>query len=61
MIVIMMTLLAATFIVLIIGIGFMIKGGEGNLKYSNRLMTARVILQGLTIAVLGLMFVFSGG
>jgi len=38
--------------VLVIGIVSMIKGGEFNEKYGNKLMQARVLLQGLTLAML---------
>lgn len=38
--------------VLIMGVFSMIKGGEFNKKYSNKLMRARVILQGLTLFLL---------
>jgi len=58
--IIVMGLMAATLLVLIVGISLMMRGGETNEKYSNKLMTARVILQGLTIAVLGIMFLMSG-
>jgi hypothetical protein len=41
--------MAATVAVLAVGIISMVRGGEFNRKYGNRLMRARVILQGLTI------------
>ena len=41
--------MAATLAVLIVGIVSMVRGGEFNRKYGNRLMRARVILQGLTV------------
>jgi preprotein translocase subunit SecG len=41
--------MAAVVAVLITGIVLMSKGGEANKKYSNRLMQARVMLQGLAI------------
>ena len=34
----------------------MAKGGSANKKYSNKIMRARVILQGVAIVVLGLIF-----
>jgi len=46
----------ATLLVLVAGIVLMMKGGTLNEKYGNRLMVARVTLQGLTIALLGLFF-----
>ena len=42
--------------VMILGVISMIKGGEFNKKYGNRLMKARVYLQGLTLALLALAF-----
>ncbi len=48
-------LMAATLVVLIIGIVLMGRGGEVNRKYSNKLMTLRVVLQGCAIAVVGLL------
>ena len=42
--------------VLIIGIISMIKGGEFNKKYSNKLMQMRIILQVLTILLLALSY-----
>lgn len=41
--------MAAVVAVLVTGIILMSKGGEANKKYSNRLMQARVMLQGLAI------------
>ena len=43
--------MAATVAVLAVGIISMVRGGEFNRKYGNRLMRARVILQGLTIVL----------
>lgn len=42
--------------VLILGLLSMVKGGEFNQKYGNRLMLARVVLQGLTLLMLALAF-----
>lgn len=52
-------LLAAVAIVLLMGVGLMMKGGDMNRKYGNKLMVARVTLQGLTILVIGILFLFS--
>lgn len=41
--------------VLVLGLVSMIKGGEFNDKYGNKLMMARVTLQGLALLVLLLM------
>ncbi len=45
--------------VLIIGLVSMIKGGEFNAKYGNKLMQARVYLQGLALALLALAYFVS--
>ncbi len=42
-----------------LGLFSMVKGGEFNKKYGNRLMQARVWLQGLTLALLALIFFLS--
>ena len=47
----------ATLGVLITGVTSMMRGGEFNKRNSNRLMRARVILQGITLALLALLFV----
>ena len=41
--------MAATALVLVVGLISMAKGGEFNLKYGNKLMRARVFLQGATL------------
>lgn len=46
----------ATLGVLIVGVVSMVRGGEFNKRNSNKLMRARVILQGVTLALLALMF-----
>ena len=45
-------LLLAVGIVLILGIGTLIKGGETSKKYSNKLMQLRVLIQFVAILVL---------
>ena len=49
-------LMAATVLVLIIGLVLMAIGGKIDDKYANKLMVARVILQAMAIAMLALMF-----
>ena len=44
--------LFAVLIVLFLGIISMLKGGDFNKKWSNKLMRARVILQGLAISLI---------
>jgi hypothetical protein len=49
-----------TLIVLVIGLVLMASGGKLNKKYSRKLMTARVILQFLSVAALLFLFSMSG-
>lgn len=49
-------LMIATVAVLVVGVVLMGSGGKANKKYGNKLMMARVILQGLAIALLFIMF-----
>ncbi len=46
-------------VVLVIGLVGMIRGGEFNRKYGNKLMQARVVLQGVALALLALVFFLS--
>ena len=48
-------LMIVTAIVLVIGIIFMARGGEANAKYSNKLMSLRVLFQALAIAAVALL------
>jgi len=48
-------LMLATVVVLIIGITLMARGGEANNKYGNKMMVARVTLQGLALALVALL------
>lgn len=50
--IVLIVLMIAVLLVLFTGIGGMLVGGEFNKKYGNKLMRARVILQGLAIACL---------
>ena len=45
--------------VLVLGIISMMKGGEFNKKYGNKLMTARVVLQAITIILLLILWMAS--
>ncbi len=45
--------------VLAIGIAGFIQGGEFNKKYGNKLMQARVVLQGVALALIALTFFLS--
>ena len=55
-IVLMLLAMLAVLGVLIIGIISMIKGGEFNKKYGNRMMQARVVLQGLALLLFALAY-----
>ncbi len=46
----------ATLGVLLFGVITMVRGGEFNKRNSNKLMRARVILQGITLMLLALLF-----
>lgn len=52
-------LMLATAAVLVVGIVVMARGGETNAKYSNKLMSLRVALQGGTLLLLALLFMFA--
>ncbi len=53
--VLLIGLMAAVVVVLVIGIGLMARGGEANRKYGNKMMVARVMLQGAALAVLAIL------
>lgn len=48
--------LGAVLLVLGVGVVAMLRGGEFNRKYGNKLMRLRVILQGVALALLALLF-----
>jgi hypothetical protein len=50
------TLMLATFGVLMAGVLLMGVGGTANARYGNRLMVARVSLQGMVLLLLALLF-----
>ncbi len=50
----------ATLGVLIVGIIGMAQGGEFNRRYANKLMRARVVLQGVAIALFAILFLVIG-
>ncbi len=54
--IILILLLVALVLVLGVGIVLMGMGGEKNVRYSNKLMVARVWLQGLSLMLLALIF-----
>jgi hypothetical protein len=53
---IVLILMLATLLVLVIGVSVMMRGGPLNEKYGNKLMVARVSLQGLTLLLVGILF-----
>lgn len=55
-IILVLVLMVATLLVLGVGLGAMVMGGDFNKRYGNRLMTARVIFQALTICLVGVLF-----
>ncbi|MBK6895099.1 MAG: twin transmembrane helix small protein [Alphaproteobacteria bacterium] len=55
-VVLMLLAAAAVLGVLVVGIVGMLKGGEFNKKYGNKLMQARVMLQGLALVLLMLAY-----
>jgi hypothetical protein len=57
--ILLFVLMLLTLVVLFIGLGAMLKGGEFNKKHGNKLMVARVGLQAAAIATLGLLFLLS--
>lgn len=52
--------LAVTLAVLAVGVVSMLRGGDFNRRYGNKLMRARVIAQGVTIALIVLYFATQG-
>ena len=57
--ILLMILMVATAGVLIAGIAVMVKGGETNAKYGNKMMVWRVALQGGALAMLGVLYLVS--
>ncbi|MDX9861684.1 MAG: twin transmembrane helix small protein [Rhodospirillales bacterium] len=59
--IVVIVLLAATVVVLALGLFSMLKGGAFNARYGNRLMRLRVAVQGLAVvlmAVAGLLLAY---
>lgn len=52
--ILMLVAMGLTLIALVAGIVIMGKGGEANIKYGNKFMRARVILQGLALVFFAL-------
>ncbi len=60
-VVLLIVLMLSTAGVLVTGIVFMAKGGEANRKYGNKLMVARVALQGAALAMVVLLLMTRTG
>jgi Hypoxia induced protein conserved region len=52
LVVLLLMAMLATFGVMVVGIALMARGGETNAKYGNKLMQWRVLLQGVSLALL---------
>tara|TARA_B100001750_G_scaffold222158_1_gene211339 strand:- start:870 stop:1064 length:195 start_codon:yes stop_codon:yes gene_type:complete len=50
----MLVAMALTLVALVAGIVIMGKGGEANIKYGNKFMRARILLQGAALAFFAL-------
>ena len=50
----------ATLGVLFFGIITMARGGDFNLKYGNKIMRARIVLQGLALLIFAIIMVIAG-
>ena len=51
LIILLFTALGLTLLVLFVGLISMVRGGEFNKKYANKLMRLRVLLQAIAIAI----------
>ncbi|MEK9672753.1 MAG: twin transmembrane helix small protein [Rhodospirillaceae bacterium] len=58
--VLMIIAMGATLLVLFVGIGAFAAGGDFNKKYGNKLMRARVLVQGLAIILFALVMLLAG-
>jgi hypothetical protein len=56
MLLIILAVMFAVVVAMVIGLVLMAKGGKANEKYGNKLMVARVTLQGLAVLLLGMMY-----
>jgi membrane protein implicated in regulation of membrane protease activity len=58
--ILMFLALGLTLLVLFVGIGAFAMGGKFNQKYSNKLMRARVLIQGIAILLFAVLMLLSG-
>lgn len=56
MFVVLFIVMVLTLLVMVAGVFLMMKGGPLNEKYGNKLMIARVSLQALCLAMVGILF-----
>jgi len=59
LIILMFVAMGATVLVLFVGLFSMIRGGEFNRKYSNKLMRLRVLFQAIAIAIFAMLIYFT--
>jgi hypothetical protein len=59
LIILMFVAMGATVLVLFLGLFSMIRGGEFNRKYSNKLMRLRVLFQAIAIAIFAMIIYFT--
>jgi len=57
LIILLFIAMVATFLVMMAGIILMARGGEVNNRYGNRLMQTRVLLQGISLALLAILLI----
>ena len=53
--------LAGTLVVLLAGVVAMVRGGEFNRKYGNKLMRSRVAMQALAVALMFILYLLNRG
>ena len=53
--------LAGTLVVLLAGVVAMVRGGEFNRKYGNKLMRSRVAMQALAVALMFVLYLLNRG
>lgn len=57
--ILLIALMVAVVVVLLLGIITMVRGGETNKKYGNKMMVLRVALQAGALLLLAVLFLFS--
>ena len=59
LLILMFAAMGLTLLVLFVGLFAMVRGGEFNRKYSNRLMRLRVLFQAIAIAIFAIVLYFA--